>query len=115
MPPTDKQDTVRHGALSPELFAYQLQSLAAAVEEIKLGMAHMATKEQVALLVSRSEFERQTWELDAHRQQTDREFRALREEIERNSVRKLWATVTTIASGAAGIVALVMQILPRGS
>lgn len=109
----DKPDTVRNQALSLELFAFQLQALADSVEEIKRGMQHMATKEQVALLVSRSEFDRQTWELNAHREQTNREFRAIRDEIERNSVRKLWATITTIASGAAGIVALVMQFIPR--
>lgn len=111
----EKVDTARSQALSLEIFAFQLQALAESVEEIKRGMMHMATKEQVALLVSRSEFDRQKWELDAHRQQTEREFSAIRDEIERNSVRKLWATVTTIASGAAGIVALVMQFLPGKS
>lgn len=114
MPNADKPDTVRaSGPLSPELFAYQLQQLAEAVEQIKRGMEHMATKEQVALLVSRSEFDRQTWELNAHKEQTEREFRLLRDDIERNSVRKLWATITTLASGAAGIVALVLQLMPK--
>lgn len=109
----DKLDTVRHdSALSLEVVAYKLQSLAESIDDIKRSMTHMATKEQVAALVSRSEFERQSWELAAHKEHTDREIRTLRDEIERNSVRKLWATITTLASGAAGIVALVMQFLP---
>ncbi len=90
--------------------AERMRVLSEQMEDIKLSLSHMATKEQVAQLVGRNEFERQTWALEQLRIDMERESKALREEIERSSVRKLWGNLTAIVGGLLSIAVLVVTL-----
>lgn len=103
---TSQADNVLQGPQGIAVLSERLNSVAAAVDDIRDRLGHMATKEQVAQLVSRSEFDRQTWELTKLREDMDREVASIRTDIDRNSFRKLWSHVTTIVSGLVSLLAL---------
>ena len=99
-------DNVLAGPQGIAVLSERLNALATAVEDIRDRLGHMATKEQVAQLVSRSEFERQTWELGKLREDLNREIKSVKDEIDRKSLWKLWGHFTTIASGLVSLIAL---------
>ena len=108
-------------AIPNAVLSERLRALTEAVEDIKNSLQHMATKEQVAQLVSRSEFDRARWDIeqlrkDHERTQTEtgllisKSIEALRGEIERASVKSLWKNLTTVVAGLSGILALIVAL-----
>mgnify|MGYP006349706559 FL=1 len=81
----------------------QMKQLAIAMEQIRDSLSHMATKEQVAQLVSRSEFQEFKWRLEA-----------VERKAEENSAWNLWKNWLVIVGGVGGMLALAGTLYQLG-
>ncbi len=84
----------------------RMTTLATTVQDIKQRLDHMATKEQVAQMVARPEFERLTWELAQHKRDTENQFKAILESMSARSWRAIFKDWTLIAAAISSTVAL---------
>lgn len=98
-----------------ELFQFQLDKLAEAMADIKASLEHMATKEQVAQLVSRREFDRLSWDLQRHKDDHSRQISELKIIIDGRSWRALlqnWALVVSVATSTIALYAVIVGWKP---
>lgn len=77
----------------------KLGTLTEAMEQIRNSLQHMATKEQVAQLVSRSEFEKMAWRIEQ-----------LEKQAQDNSPLAVWKNFTLVVSGLVSLIALVVAV-----
>ena len=110
MATNNKTDTLLADAEGFAVLVERVGNMAKSIEEMRVGISHMATKEQVAQLVSRSEFEKLEWEITRIRDDSQRMETSLRSEIDRGSIKKLWQNFTSVVSGALSVIGLVIAI-----
>jgi hypothetical protein len=110
-------DTLLADAEGFAVLVERFGNMAKSLDEMKSAMSHMATKEQVAQLVGRNEFQKLEWEIARMRDDAQKMESTLRAEIDRGSIKKLWNNFTSIVSGALAVLALVIALTgwKRGS
>ncbi len=101
MPPTNQLSNIdaKDPTVIIAILVEQMGHLAEKMEQMNSRLDHMATKEQVAQLVARPEFDRLAWRLE----QVERA-------VEENKPLNLWKNLTVIVGGVGGIIALVVTV-----
>jgi hypothetical protein len=93
-------------AVAIALLAQQMTHLAEKLEQMDSRLDHMATKEQVAQLVARSEFDRLSWRVSEH----EKDFIRLAKTVEDNKPMSLWKSFTFVVSGVTAVLVLVATV-----
>jgi hypothetical protein len=101
MPPTNQLSNIdaKDPSVIIAILVEQMGHLAEKMEQMNSRLDHMATKEQVAQLVARPEFDRLAWRME----QVERA-------VEENKPLNLWKNLTVIIGGLGGIIALVVTL-----
>jgi hypothetical protein len=101
MPPTNQLSNIdaKDPTVIIAILVEQMGHLAEKMEQMNSRLDHMATKEQVAQLVARPEFDRLAWRME----QVERA-------VEENKPLNLWKNLTVIIGGLGGIIALVVTV-----
>jgi hypothetical protein len=93
-------------AVAIALLAQHIAHLAENLESMNSRLDHMATKEQVAQLVARSEFDRLSWRVA----EQERDFVRLVKTVEDNKPMSLLKSFTFVVSGVTAVIVLVITL-----
>jgi predicted Holliday junction resolvase-like endonuclease len=105
MPPTSQLSNIdaKDPSVIIAILVEQMSHLAEKMEQMNVQvnarLDHMATKEQVAQLVARPEFERLAWRLEQ-----------VEKAVEENKPLNLWKNLTVVVGGVGGILALIVAL-----